>query len=170
MDPSVTAAVIAAAAAVVGVPLASYITYRSTMSSARRQARTTQFTEVLKKRIEIYPKLWQIHIQYETHWDLYRKPKTGAWAVEYRDALKGINLEGGVFFSEKLYNRFFDLRARLDAAANETPMDSLVAEDKVDEIRFIVYGRPGHPGLATIEKDDLGSYGASEIQTRTDRD
>ena len=169
MNPSVTAAVIAATAAIVGVPLAGYFSYRSTVSSVRRQVQTTQFNEVLKKRIKVYPKLWQIHIHYETNWDLDGKQKTGAWALEYRDALNRLNLEGGVFFSQALYDKFFDLRELLDEAAQETPPDGLVAEDKVDEIRSIVYGRNGQPGLSTIEKDDLGSYRSSEIQRRTDR-
>ena len=169
MNPSVTAAVIAAIAAIVGVPLAGYFSYRSTMSSVRRQVQTAQFSEVLKKRIEVYPKLWEIHIRYETNWDLDGKQKTGAWALEYRDALNRLNLEGGVFFSQALYDKFFQLQARLHEAAQETPPDGLVAKDKVDEIRFVVYGGNGQPGLSTIEKDDLGSYGSSEIQRRTDR-
>jgi len=166
MDAGVTAAVVAAIAALAGVPLAGLLSHRSAMTTVRREVQQNQFAEILKKRIEVYPQLWHIHIFYETNWDLDQKPKTGAWAEEYRDALKELNLSIGVFFSQALYEKFYELRQELDAAARSTSADELVTQDCVERIRAIVYGGGGRPGLSTIEKDDLGSYRSIELQRR----
>jgi hypothetical protein len=169
MDPAVIAAVVAGLAATVGIPLAGIFSHRSAMATVRREVQQTQFGEVLKKRMQVYPRLWRIHIFYETNWVLDQKPKTGAWAREYRDALNDLNLDGGVFFTQDLYEQFFLLREQLDEAARETPPDEIVASQRVVTIRSIVYGEPGRSGMSTIEKDDLGSYRSVEIQRRLDR-
>jgi hypothetical protein len=170
MDAGVIAAVVAAAAALAGVPLAGFLSHRSAMATVRREVQQNQFAEILKKRIEVYPQLWRIHILYETNWNLDRKPKTGAWAREYRDALNELNLSTGVFFSQALYEKFHDLRNELDIAAHSTSPDEQVANERVERIRAIVYGGGGQPGLSTIEKDDLGSYRPIELQRRTEPD
>lgn len=169
MDSGVTAAVIAATAAVAGIPLAGFLSHRSAMASVRRGAQQAQINETIKKRAEVYPELWRIHIQYETNWVLDGKPKTGAWAVEYRTALNQLNLDGGVFFSQALYERFDELRRELCEAASQTPPNELVDQDRVAVIRSIVYGERGRLGLSGIQKDDLGSYTRSEIQARLDK-
>jgi hypothetical protein len=169
VDAQVVAAVVAAVAAVVGVPLAGFFSHRSAMATVRRGGQQSQFSEVLRKRIEIYPRLWSIHIRYETNWELDRRPKTGGWAREYLDALNDLNVEGGVFFSQALYEKFFQLRAQLDAAAQQMPADALIPPDRVAAIHDIVYGKAGDPGMSTIEKDDLGSYRPIELQRRRER-
>jgi hypothetical protein len=170
MDPAVIAAIVAAVAAVAGVPLAAVFSHRSAMATVRRQVQQTQFSEILKKRMEVYPELWRIHIRYETNWDLAQKPKTGAWAREYVDALNELNLNAGVFFSQGLYEQFFDLRSELMEAARETPPDQIVAPDRAARIRSIVYGASGRPGMSTVEKDDLGSYRSIELQRRREEE
>lgn len=76
IDPAVQAALIASLVSVV-VGIISYLSNRATV---RHEVRQTQFRDVLAKRIEIYPKLWRIHIFYETNWVYERKPKTREWA------------------------------------------------------------------------------------------
>jgi hypothetical protein len=170
MDPAVIAASVAAVAALAGVPLAGIYSHRSAMATVRREVQQTQFAEILKKRIEVYPQLWRVHIHYETNWTLAQKPKTGAWAEEYRDALNDLNLNIGVFFSQALYEKFHDLRQELDSAARSTSSDAVVSDERLKRIRSIVYGTDGQPGLSTIEKDDLGSYRSIELQRRIEPD
>ena len=105
------------------------ISYFSNRTAVRHQVQQTQFKEVLAKRIELYPKLWQIHIFYETHWVNERKPKTREWAEQYVVALNDFNLEGGVFFSEDLYRKFRELRDALYAAVDGTEPGSVVDEE-----------------------------------------
>jgi hypothetical protein len=162
MDPAVIAAIVAAVAAFTGVPLAGFFAHRSTMAAARQM----QFGEVLKKRIEVYPKLWRIHITYETNWVLDQKLKTGAWAQDYLNELNTLNLDAGAFFSEPLYQKFNALRTELVEAARNTRPDQQVADECVNSIRSIVYGADG-PGMATHEKNDLGSYQSPVISRKT---
>jgi len=117
-------------------------------------------------RIELYPKLWRIHIEYETNWVLEEKPKTREWAELYVAALNEFNLEGGVFFSEDLYQKFRELRDKPYQAIHTTPAHCPVDESITAAIRNIVYGGRGIPGLSTYEKDDLGSYRSVTLQRR----
>jgi hypothetical protein len=97
IDPTIAAALVAGAVSfAVGV-----ISYLSNRSAVRHEVHQTQFKDILAKRLEVYPRLWRIHIQYETNWVLEGKPKTREWAEQYAAALNEFNLEGGLFFSEK---------------------------------------------------------------------
>ena len=159
---TVVAALVAGAVSVtVGV-----ISYLSNRSAVRHQVQQSQFRDVLLRRIELYPKLWRIHICYETHWVLDGKPKTREWAQQYLAALNEFNLEGGVFFSEGLYQRFRELRDTLHDAVRTTAPNTLVESSVADLIRETVYGRVGKPGLSAYEKDDLGSYQSMSLQVR----
>jgi hypothetical protein len=169
LDPSIAAALIAGVVSVVGV-LISYFSSRSTVrsnvSALRHEVEQTQFQDVIAKRIELYPKLWRIHIHYETNWDLEEKPKTREWAQQYVTELNDFNLEGGVFFSQDLYEKFFDLRFQLYEAIKETEPNSTVSPSRAKAIREVVYGTEGEPGLSTHLKDDLGSYRSVTLQRR----
>ena len=129
--------------------------------------RQSQFEQVLTKRIEIYPKLWAIHIKFETNWVIEGRPKNRAWACNYLAALNEFNLEGGLFFSQDLYSMFHRLRSQLIKAIETTKEDQEVNEKLTKEIREFVYGKAGeYLGLSYYEKDDLGSYRAVTIQRR----
>lgn len=162
LDPKLIAAMIAGVVSlVVGI-----ISYFSNRSAVRHEVQQAQFKEVIAKRIELYPKLWRIHIKYETNWVLDGRPKLREWAEEYASALNEFNLEGGVFFSEGLYRKFCELRSHLYAAIQETEPGEQVSKSRADAIRGAVYGEGGAEGLATYEKDDLGSYRAVSLQRR----
>jgi hypothetical protein len=154
LDPTVLAALVAGVVSVV-VGLISYISNRSAVRDAVQQ---TQFKDILAKRVELYPKLWRIHIHYETNWVLEGKPKTREWAEQYVSELNEFNLEGGLFFSEDLYRKFYELRDLLYKAIQETKPNGTVEESLAQAIRSVVYGKGGTPGLSSYLKDDLGSY------------
>jgi hypothetical protein len=163
MDSTVTSALVAGFVSLaVGV-----ISYFSNRSAVRHEVHQTQFKDILAKRLEVYPKLWRIHIEYETNWDLEGKPKTKEWAQKYATALNEFNLDGGLFFSESLYSKFHELRSKLYEAVEDTEPNQVVDKALQDQIRAAVYGRGG-PGMSTFLKDDLGSYRSVTLQRRPD--
>jgi hypothetical protein len=163
LDPTFSAALVAGVVSViVGV-----ISYLSSRSVVRHEVHQAQVKDILAKRIELYPKLWRIHIHYETNWVLEGKPKTREWAEQYVSALNEFNLEGGLFFSQSLYLKFTDLRSKLYDAIHKTQPGVIVDERLALDIRSTVYGNGG-PGMATYLKDDLGSYRLATLQRRID--
>ena len=153
LDHTLVAALVAGLISVtVGV-----ISFFSNRSAVRHQVQQTQLKDVLAKRIQLYPKLWRIHIHYETNWANEDKLKTREWAEKYVFALNRFNLVGGVFFSEELYQKFGELRFHLYEAIRTTQANGIVDQLRVAAIRNAVYGENGGPGLATFEKDDLGT-------------
>jgi hypothetical protein len=163
MDSRVAAALIAAGVALLVALLTNLVTARTT----RRQVLQTQLAEIVKKRAEVYPGLWRIHIKYETHWQDEGRAKTREWAEEYLTALNSFNLKGGVFFSESLYRRFVELREKLYLAVKQTAAGEAVEEEQAATIRLIVYGGDSYgSGLSAIEKDDLGSYQTGALERR----
>jgi hypothetical protein len=163
LDPALTAALVAGIVSVIG----GLISYLSSRSTVRHEVHQAQFKDILSKRIELYPKLWRIHIYYETNWVYDGKPKTREWAEQYVAALNEFNLEGGLFFSQSLYGKFFELRSKLYEAIHNTQPRGVVHESLAREIRNVVYGNGG-PGLSTHLKDDLGSYRLVTLQRRMD--
>src|SRR5689334_20015598 len=148
LDPGVTSAIVAGIVSIIG----GIIAYRSSRAVVLHEIQQAQVKDILAKRIELYPKLWHIHIHFETNWSLEGKPKTREWAEGYVSALNEFNLEGGLFFSEALYGKFFELRAKLYEAVQNTRPGDLVDEALTSEIRHIVYGNGG-PGMSTYLKD-----------------
>lgn len=142
------------------------VTTRATARSTSMQVLQAQFAEIIKKRVEMYPNLWRIHIYYETNWTFDGKPKTREWAQEYVEALNDFNLDGGLYFSEDLYSRFVELRGALYEAIDRTGSGEVVPPLDAQTIRGIVYGGSGRAGLATHLKDDLGSYNFTSLQRR----
>ncbi|MER5948276.1 hypothetical protein ABT127_19700 [Streptomyces sp. NPDC001904] len=155
LNSPVAVALIAASVSVVG----TLLTVRAAARTNHNAAVQTQFQEIIKKRIECYPKLWEIHIRYETNWALADRPKTREWAEQYAHELNNFNLTGGVFFSQPVYVRFGELRHYLSQAVHDTPPGAEVSPELTYKIRLSVYGGPGYgDGMSTHLKDDLGSY------------
>lgn len=93
LDPRFTAAIIAGVVSVV----VGVISYLSNRSAVRHEMQKAQFKNIIAKRVELYPKLWRIHIRYETNWVLEGRPKSREWAEEYVSKLNEFNLEGECF-------------------------------------------------------------------------
>lgn len=189
MDSAVISAIIAAVVATLGV-IASVISARRSLNiqakdlelkakeldaTAQKLAgdlesvRQSQFAETLRKRADYYPKLWSAIRAYTTNWDDNHKPKDSVWVKDFLAALNQVDTEGGVFFSQAVYERFhelqlflFTLKERLSESDNK-----VVGLSDLGHIDSIFRGRPGSPGLAAFLKDDLGSYRDLSIQART---
>jgi hypothetical protein len=128
------------------------------LKSELEALRQNQLQTIMEKRLEAYPKLWAIHINYETNWTFDKKKKNKTWAKEYVQALNDFNVNYGLFITEDLYKKFFELRSELYKAIESVEEDHQeISGELTTQIRRIVYGHNG-PGLSTIEKDDLGSY------------
>ncbi|WP_030771571.1 MULTISPECIES: hypothetical protein [unclassified Streptomyces] len=160
LNSPVVVALIAAGVSVVG----TLLTVRATVRTNRNVAVQAQFQEIIKMRIECYPKLWKIHIRYETNWTLAGQAKSREWAEQYAREINDFNLEGGVFFSQPVYAKFHELRALLYQAMEATEPGAEVSQDLTNKIRQSVYGGPDHgPGLSTHINDDLGSYQSASL-------
>ena len=85
--------------------------------------------------------------------------------------MNAFNIEGGLFFTEELYNSFGNVRAGLLRAVDETKPGEAVDPQLTAKIRIAIYGTTDDkdkpiPGLSTHLKDDLGSYHATALQRR----
>ncbi|MFF2410921.1 hypothetical protein [Streptomyces sp. NPDC058092] len=165
LNSAVSVALIAAVVSILG----TLLTVRATTRTNRNSVVQTQIQEILKKRIELYPQIWKTCIRYEVNWEFTNQDKTREWAERYAQELNEFNLECGVFFSQAVYKKFFDLRELLHQAIDETPPGIKVSRRLVDGIRGSFYGdHVKSPGLSTLLKDDLGSYQDALLARRSE--
>lgn len=185
-DPIVVAAIIAAGISVLTCLIGGVITHslgrkqlalrerelsitREELLNAIENLRQSQLSQVLSKRVEVYPELWKVIIQFETNWTIEKKKKDGQWALDYLTALSSFNLNHGVFISQDLYGMFGRLRKKLISVCDSTTSEEIVPVSHQAEIRSIVYGVDGQAGLSTFMKDDLGSYRGAFLQRRQEK-
>ncbi len=128
--------------------------------------RQSQFSETLRKRSEYYPKLWGCIREFTTNWDS-DKPKDSRWVKTFLSALNKVDAEGGVFFSEAVYEKFHELQYALYNLEVIHPPAKKISLDDLEKIDRIFRGGNGKIGLATYLKDDLGSYRDISIQARS---
>ncbi|MCF8366746.1 MAG: hypothetical protein K9H16_13240 [Bacteroidales bacterium] len=122
------------------------------------ELKQNQLQSIINKRLEAYPELWSVHIKFETNWTYEKRKKDKNWAEQYVNALNAVNIKYGLFFTQDLYAKFFELRKELYLAIDNADKETHEIPAQITtNIRRIVYGHNG-PGLSTIEKDDLGSY------------
>jgi hypothetical protein len=178
MDTAVSAALISGIIAVLGV-IASIVTARWEISLRSKELdiktkelesaakaieseieslRQTQFTEILRKRIETYPKLWALLLKYNRHWKMSKRPRDANWAKEQLSALNDINGEIGIFFSQDVYEKFAAYRNALVKIESSLSAGDRVPPEELDALEAMIVGKTGSPGLATSLKNDLGSY------------
>jgi hypothetical protein len=183
--PQVTVAVISGIFGLVSV-IASYIIAKSQSSlkareielkakeieeSAKRlinemeSLKQSQLTSVLQKRLETYPKLWAVLVEYCINRKMLRIPRDGSWAKEFLRALNDCNAEIGIFFSQSVYYNFVQFRSALSQIETKYANGEEVSQAELDFLDSLWYGADGMPGLATKLKDDLGSYRSMIIQT-----
>lgn len=164
VDTKVTAAIIAAVVSLIGAIL--------TLVAARWQIRAkldeltqAQFKDVLAKRIELYPRLWRIVQESTSDWKLAKKPVDCGWARNLMASLIAWHAECGVFLSQRAYEKFAELRARVllivencekKNAPTSADLDAL--DDIYSGVSAVPVDNPRHYSLATWMKNDLGSY------------
>jgi hypothetical protein len=133
--------------------------------------RQVQLTEVLKKRIDTYPALYQIITVYGRNWEIQDKVRDSAWATLFLNALIDNNAGNGAFFSERVYRWYGLLRSLLEnltvalstgREANEMEIELLYDIIRgpmlSEEIQALGTDINQAPGLGSYIKDELGSY------------
>lgn len=134
------------------------------VNSQIESLRQTQFTEIVKKRIEVYPKLWNIVLRYTTNWDIEGRPHDTSWVSSFLSAINECHAEIGVYFSQSVYEKFCNLRKALSDLEKKSRSGGKITEQDIRNISDIFSGKDGTPGLATQLKNDLGSYRDTLIQ------
>ncbi len=124
-----------------------------------------QLGEILKKRIEVYPILWEI---VSVHWQYTDNNKKNlSWCKKFKIELQRFNEKYGVFLSQPVYEKIHDLRTQLELICiTFSNDDSLIIDNlQIEIINSIWFGSKdyGH-GLATHLKNDLGSYSQTAIR------
>ncbi len=187
MDSSIIAALISGAIAILGV-FASLISARwqiglqkkeldlkareldtatKQLHSELENLRQTQFTEILKKRLDVYPMVWASVIKYTLHWKRDKNnPRDLEWVKEFLEQLTICNSEAGVFFSQAVYERFNELRNSLMKIETQLTAGKHIDAWDLKTPDRIFLGENGKGGLATFLKDDLGSYRDAVVQAR----
>ena len=173
----VTAALIAAVVAAAGVLASVLASRRDTDARTRELAasidrlaaeqetvRQEQLTEILRKRIETYPALWEIITIYGRNWEIEGKPCDQAWAKTFLKALIDNNAKHGAFFSNAVYAWYGALRSYLEEMTVDLATGRTATPDEIARLYDIIRGpvlptgdKRG-PGLGSYIKDELGSY------------
>lgn len=126
-----------------------------------------QLISVINKRLDAYPKLWEVFITYGLHWEYEKKEYNYEWARNYIDELRDCNKKYGVFFSQDVYNSFYELRIGLMRVLEKFENNEKVDIKECSSLyNIITIGTPNSKALSVVMKDDLGSYGNSIIQMR----
>jgi hypothetical protein len=161
------AAVIALAVSV----FVSVVTSLVTLTVSKRQIkaeldelRQTQLTEIVKRRIEVYPQIWSVILNYVINWQLEKKTRDKIWAKDFLSDLNKCNAENGIFFSESVYKKFYEFISALVKLEAKLSSDVDVTVEELKVLDDIFIGKAGSPGLATYLKDDLGSYQSVVLQ------
>lgn len=188
MDTSIIAALISGFIALLGL-IASFVISRSQiklqseeialkqqefstatkrLESELEMLRQTQFVEILRKRIEVYPRLWSTVLKYTINWSIEKKDRDYLWAKSFLLDLNLVNNEVGIFFSQSVYETFHELRMTLIEIEDKLALNETVTPSLLERPNHIFAGDGYKKGLATFLKDDLGSYRSSIIQQRND--
>ncbi len=194
VDAKVWTALIAAVAALIGVA-ATFVSNRwqiqsktkeinASIENAKLQLKAkideitqTQLKDITAKRIDVYPQLWCILQTQVSDWEREEKPINSAWARKLMESLIGWHAKNGVFLSEPSYRTFAALRSvavglvrRCNKGYEPTVADLQVMD------RIYSYGDQGKKiddplywSLATLLKDDLGSYIDPALRARLGR-
>ena len=127
-----------------------------------------QLSEIIKKRLEVYPMLWEVLITYGTEWFFEGKQYNYEWAKNYLNALNACNKRCGVFFSQDVYLSFHVLRTSLSEIVKRFNANDYVTQEECESLYDIITdGTLNCAPLSTSLKDDLGSYSTSIIQMNT---
>jgi hypothetical protein len=127
--------------------------------------RQTLMRDVLARRMQAYAALWRVFISYERNWLIEEKALNEEWATSFLTALNACNAEHGVFFSQRVYDPFFEYRTRLMEIVRRAKMGESINQEDVDRLVEVSTNGIGQmKSLAAAMKDDLGSYMRVVIQ------
>lgn len=186
METPVVSALIAAAVSLAGVIVALYSsshqlrtklaeldlkrqeldTVGAKLQAEANALRQNLMRDILAKRMSAYAALWKVFISYERNWLLEQRLFDLSWAEAFLRELNACNAEHGVFFSQQVYEPFFEYRGRLLLILARLRSGKEVGQTEINGL--IEVSSAGLEGkmlaLGTAMKDDLGSYMKVAIQ------
>lgn len=164
LDTAIAAALVAAAVSLVGLAV-TVLTTRWQVQSKVDELTQDQFKDVLTKRMEIYPKLWNIAQTYVSNWEREGKPVDEAWARRLFRSLFEFHAEHGVFLSYGPYWCFEALRNEALTVVQRCEQGKEPTVDDLRKMNRIVCGDPSASridfrsvGLADLLRGDLGGF------------
>jgi hypothetical protein len=194
-EPEVTAAVISSGVALVGIGMSVRLARRASREAAattrqelalrsdelkgvahrlraeQEATRQEQLTEILRKRIDTYPALYEIIAVYGRNWEIEGKLFDRDWAEAFLTALIDNNARNGAFFSNTIYKWYGLLRAHLEDLRRDLADGRQANEQEVAKLYNIIRGPldssgKQQPGLGSYIKDELGSYVLTIVSAR----
>lgn len=127
--------------------------FASRLRAEQEALQQEQLTEILKKRIETYPTLYEIISLYGRNWEIEGKRRDHEWAKSFLKALIDNNAKNGALFSEEVYRWYGKLRTFLEDLTRQLSTGRLATSEEVAQLYSIIRG-----GLGTSIKNELGSY------------
>ena len=123
-----------------------------------------QLQDILKKRIEVYPYLWEIITVHWQHFDNNKKDIN--WCKTFINELKRCNEQYGVYFSQAVYEQYHAFYMELKKIKLELEtFGGIIDNTQISTIDLLWYGNEKYGlGLASQLKNDLGSYKIALIQ------
>jgi hypothetical protein len=173
MDPRIQAALIAAVVAIIGYLFTRWQT-RAELKSKINELTQTQLKDIIAKRIEVYPKLWQIVQTQLSDWERVQKlanpqwEPTKLWAQNLLSKLMEWHQFYGVFLSQPSYTAFSKLHnevLELVRTCNRENRSPSIQEFQALDLIYY-HGFDGELPLATCLKNDLGSYKTAVLTTQ----
>jgi hypothetical protein len=135
--------------------------FRQKLNAEIEAVKQTQFQSVINERLNKYPLLWNIIIS-KGYNDIIKEAKLDkVWVKNLWSELLKCNEQIGYLFSQSLYEKFHEFMNDLVDLLNKEQITDSEIEERV--LSFIT-GENGIPGLASLIKDDFGSYNKLAIQ------
>ncbi|MCF8337922.1 MAG: hypothetical protein K9I74_08060 [Bacteroidales bacterium] len=134
---------------------------QSEIDSVKQQ----QYLPVLTERLKSYPLLWNILIANGFNKIIKEEQLDKQWLNTFWNELLKCNEQIGYLFSQPLYERFHAFMNVLVDFINEDTIDQARIEMVITDF---ITGKDGFPGLASLIKDDFGSYERLAIQGERD--
>ncbi|MCP4662103.1 MAG: hypothetical protein GY856_42415 [bacterium] len=165
-EPAIITAAFTVVVALLGI-LVQLRQLRAKVRELEEQNRQAQLLEILKKRIECYPPLWEILISYTINWPYKGTNRDWQWANAFLMELDSWNATYGLFFSHAARVKFIELRSFLLGIEGKLTDDESVTRSDFEEMYYILVGieEKGEVGLDTHLRNDLGSYRIAAIQS-----
>jgi hypothetical protein len=159
------------------------------VDNKKKELVQNQLDELIKKRIEVYPQLWCIVQTMLSDWEREDKQIDVQWARDLFTSLIKWHKENGVFISQPVYEKFAALRleaytvVRRCNAGQPPTLPDLQVMDRIytggdsfmnnvrdeDHPGLVAWRKTSKNldeqilGLASVLKDDLGSYQRAAI-------
>jgi hypothetical protein len=135
-----------------------------------KELEQSQLTELVKKRLEAYPQLYEIIARYGRNWQLLGKAFDLAWASQFLNELVECNARIGVYFSDDVYIAYGQLRDRVTMIRDRISDGNEASEEEIEDVLAIIRNKYWGEGLGTYMKDDCGTFRFGSLVARSQAD